>query len=136
MATAQGSMLDSAEKLIASARKLREAADEMDDRRFKAFQAGEMSEKEFRNNVVRGTFLRNQISEILLEATKSVVQGIQEDQAELEKAIAKATKTIQTIADIKKALIVFATIVGLAEAIAAGSPQGIVEGLLAVKAAV
>ena len=133
MAAEPGPMLDSAEKLITTAQKLRETADEMDDRRWKAFQAGEISEKEFRNNVVRGTFLRNQLSEILLEATKSVIQGIQQDQSELETAMANAKKTIKTINDVKKALTVFATIIGLAEAIAIGSPQGIVAGMLAVK---
>jgi len=128
--------LDTADKLISVAKALRDTANSMDARRWQEFSTGKMTEEEFRSSVARGSFLRRQIDEILVKAMKTVIDGVQEDQTALEDAIQKAKKAIKSIADIKKALTVFATVVGLAEAIAVGSPQGIVEGLLGVKSAV
>lgn len=126
-------MLDSASKMVACAEALRDAADKMADRRMKALKAGEIDDDEFRNNVVREGFMRHQVSEILLKAMKMVVEGLQEEQSALESAIEQAKKTIQKIAQIRKALSVFATLIGLAESIALGKPQGILDALKAVK---
>jgi hypothetical protein len=126
-------MLDSEKKMIDTADLLRQSADDMAIRRMKALKAGEIDVVEFRNNVVRENFLRNQVSEILLKAIDSVIGGIQGEQADLEKAIKKASETIKKIQAIKKALDVFAALVGLAESIALGKPQGILDAFMIVK---
>jgi hypothetical protein len=126
-------MLDSEKKMIDTADLLRQSADDMAIRRMKALKAGEIDVVEFRNNVVRENFLRNQVSEILLKAIDSVIAGIQGEQADLEKAIKKANETIKKIQTIKKALDVFAALVGLAESIALGKPQGILDAFMIVK---
>ena len=126
-------MLDSEKKMIDTADLLRQSADDMATRRMKALKAGEIGVVEFRNNVVRENFLRNQTSEILLKAIDSVIGGIQGDQADLEKAIKQANETIKKIQAIKKALDVFAALIGLAESIALGKPQGIVDAFIVVK---
>lgn len=126
-------MLDSAKKMVDSAEALRAAADVMAQRRMEALLAKEIDEDEFRNNAARETFLRHQVSEILLRSMKQVIDGLGGEQAELEGAIKKAKQTIKKIAEIRKALRVFATLIGLAEAIALGKPQGILDAFKAVK---
>ena len=59
-------MLNSAKKMVDSAEALRAAADVMAQRRMEALLAKEIDEDEFRNNAVRETFLRHQVSEIVI----------------------------------------------------------------------
>ena len=126
-------MLNSAKKMIDSAEALRAAADVMAQRRMVALLAKEIDEDEFRNNAVRETFLRSQVSEIVVRSIKHAIEGLEGEQAELESAIDKAKQTIKKIAEIRKALRVFATLIGLAEAIVLGKPQGILDAFKTVK---
>lgn len=128
-------MLDSAQKLVDCADALRALADKMADRRMQALVAGQIDSDEFRNNVQRESFLRHQVNAILLKSISSVISGVAEEQADLIAAIRKAQLTIKKIEEIQKALTVFASVIGLAEAIALGKPQGILVAFKAVKAA-
>jgi len=130
---ANDAMLDNAKKLIQTADLLRQSADEMADRRAKDLADGTITDAQFRHNVVRENVLRNDVSEILLKAVKSAVAGIQGEQADLEEAIRSANQTIQRIDELKKALSVFASVIGLAEAIVLGKPGGILAAFKAVQ---
>jgi len=132
---ADDAMLDSAKKLIKAADLLRGSADKMADRREAELRNGTISDEQFRSNVVREGVLRNDVSEIVLKAIKAAIDGVQGEQADLEAAIRKANETIEKIDELKKALSVFAAIIGLAESIVLGKPAGIVSAFKAVQKA-
>ena len=128
-------LLDDAAKLAQAAELLRRSADAMHDRRSELLAAGQLTTKQFRANVVAETELRGEVSEIVLAALKKVVKGATGSQEDLEGAIDDANAKIKTIDDIKKTLAIFASLIGLATAIATMRPAPIVAALKGLQAA-
>jgi hypothetical protein len=128
-------MLDSEKKMIACADLLRKSADQMAGRRMKALKADEITEEQFFENVADEGALRNHVSEIGMKAIKNVLADVQGEQADLEEAIKTANEAIKKIEKIKKALSVFAALIGLAEAIAVGKSKGILSAFKSVRTA-
>ena len=133
---ANNPMLSDADKMIACADLLRESCDRMAARRLKAFLDGQIDEPEFRVSVADEGLVRQHVSEMVLQAIRMAIQGVEDEQEALEDAIRGANAAIRKIAEIRAALLVFAAVIGLSEAIALGKPAGILKAVKALKASV
>ncbi len=136
MPTTTNPFLDDAAKLAKAAELLRQSADAMHDRRQKLLATGAITAIEFRANVVTESELRTQVSEMVLAALAEVVIGGTDSQENLEDAIAAANAEIATLAEIRHGVAIFASLIGLAAAIAAMQPAPIATALVAVRGAV
>jgi len=132
---ATNAMLDQSEKMRAAAKLLSRSADAMADARNKAMASTPPAIRpgEFSLCILRENLMRDAVNKILLQAIDSAVKGVQGAQADLEQAIADATALIQKVANVMKALSVFASLIGLAESIIVGDPGGILTALGGVK---
>jgi autotransporter adhesin len=66
-------------------------------------------------------------------AIDSTIKDVQGDQAQLEKAIKDAGEKIRKIENFKKAISIFATLIGLAEAIVLRDPSAILTAFTKLK---
>lgn len=130
-------MLEQPAKLRRAAKLLSQSADAMAEAR-KAALANDpptITPGDFKLSILHENSMRDALTTVLLQAIDSTIQGIQGSQADLEKAITEASDKISKLNDIKKAFAVFASLIGLAQAIVTASPGGIIDALSAVQQA-
>lgn len=130
-------MLDQPAELRKAAKLLSGSADVMAQARRAAMEKDPpaITQGEFRLSILRENAMRDAVTAILLMAIDSTVKGIQGSQAELEQAIVDASERIRRSESVKNAFTVFASLIGLAQAIVTGSPTGIIDALTEVKTA-
>lgn len=128
-------MLDQPAELRRAAKLLSESADAMATARRAAMENDPpaITQGEFKLSILRENAMRDAVTAILLVAIDSTVKGIQGSQADLEQAIVEANEKIRRLESIKKAFTVFASLIGLAQAIVTASPSGILDALVEVK---
>jgi hypothetical protein len=128
-------MLQTARDVQKAADLLTESADEMKQRRRKAFDNGELGAEQVMTNVAEEATLRENASLLLVKAIDFVLVGAQAPQADLEKAIKEANAKIAKMEQIKRALQIFAALITLGGAIVTGKPQAIVGAVKGLKEA-
>jgi len=130
-------MLDQPAELRKAAKLLSMSADAMAKARRAAMAADPptITPGEFEVSILHENFMRNAVTSILRTAIDGAIKGVQGSQADLEQAIEEANEKIEKLNDIKKAFSVFASVIGLAQAIVAGSPVGILDAFGALKEA-
>jgi hypothetical protein len=77
--------------------------------------------------------MRDAVSTILLMAIDSTIKDVQGEQAQLERAISEAGEKIRKIESFKTAISIFATLIGLAEAIVLRDPGAILAACTTLK---
>jgi hypothetical protein len=80
--------------------------------------------------------MRDAVTSMLLTAVDGTIEGIQGSQADLGAAIESANEKISKLDDIKEAFAVFASLIGLDQAIVTGNPGEVFGALIAVTDAV
>ncbi|OUM02000.1 hypothetical protein [Variovorax sp. JS1663] len=135
--TTKNAMLDESAKLQAAAQMLSASADEMAAARRAAMDASPptITSGEFSLSILRENLMRDAVTSILLKAISKSIEGVKGAQSELEAAIEEANAKIAKVQQIRKALGVFASLIGLAEAIVVAQPAGILSALKGVKEA-
>lgn len=130
-------MLDKPAELRKAARLLSQAADAMAQARRAAMDADppSITPGEFKLSILRENAMRDAVTTILLMAIDGTIKGIQASQDELEQAIEEASEKIRKIENIRKAFSVFASLIGLAQAIVTGDPAGVLDAFDGVKQA-
>lgn len=132
---ANNPMLARPAELRKAAKMLSEAADAMAEARRTAMNADPplITPGEFKLSILRENAMRDAVTTILLMAIDGTIKGIQGSQADLEQAIADASEKIRKIESIKKAFAVFASLIGLAQAIVTGNAVDILAAFTEVK---
>jgi len=132
---AQNPMLDQPMELRKAAKMLSASADTMAEARRAAMSADPplITPGEFKLSILHENAMRDAVTTILLMAIDGTIKGIQGSQADLEQAIADASEKIRKIESIKKTFSVFASLIGLAQAIVTGNPAGILDAFIEVK---
>lgn len=130
-------MLDQPAELRKAAKMLSMSADSMAEARKAAMAADPptITPGEFKLSILHENFMRDAVTTMLLTAIDGTIKGLQGSQADLEQAIDEASEKIRKLDDIKKAFSVFASLIGLAQAIVTGSPDGIFDAFTALKEA-
>ena len=130
-------MLDQPAELRKAAKLLSQSADAMAQARKDAManDPPTITPGEFKLSILHENSMRDAVTTVLLTAIDSTVRGIQGSQADLEQAITDASEKIRKLNDIKKAFAVFASLIGLAQAIVTASPTGILDAVSAVQQA-
>ncbi|AYQ27633.1 MULTISPECIES: hypothetical protein [unclassified Polaromonas] len=129
-------ILNTAAKVQDAADKFTTIADEMKTKRRKAFDEGKITADEVMQNVSEETMLRELATKLYVKSNDYVVAGAQASQMELNKAIADAKEKIAEIAQFKRAVNIFVSVIGLAGSILSGQPLAIVGAISGVKEAV
>ena len=129
-------ILNTAAKVQAVADDFTIIADEMKTKRRKTFDDGKITADEVMQNVSEETMLRELATKLYVMSNDYVVKGAQGSQLELNKAIAEAKAKIAKIAQFKKAVNIFVSVIGLAGSILSGQPLAIVGAISGVKQAV
>ena len=128
-------MLERPAELRKAAKMLSESADAMAGARRAAMNADPplITPGEFKLSILRENAMRDAVTTILLMAIDGTIKGIEGSQADLEQAIADASEKIRKVEAVKKAFSVFASLIGLAQAIVTGNPLGILDAFTEVK---
>jgi hypothetical protein len=134
---ATDSMFAKSAELRKTAKLLSDAADRMAEARRAAMRLHPpgITLGESEHSILKENAMRDAVTKILLMAVDSTIQDVQGDQAQLEKAIKDAGEKIGKIENFKKAIAIFTTLIGLAEAIVLRDPSAILTAFTNVKAA-
>jgi hypothetical protein len=129
------SMFGKSAELRKTARLLSDAADAMAETRRTAMHRNPpgITLGESEHSILKENAMRDAVNKILLMAIESTIKDVQGDQTQLENAIKDAGEKIRKVENFKKAISVFATLIGLAEAIVLRDPSAILAAFTKLK---
>ncbi|HQQ69569.1 MAG TPA: hypothetical protein PLL92_04550 [Alicycliphilus sp.] len=132
---ASDSMFGTSASLRKTAKLLSDTADAMAEARKTAMSLNPpgITLGEAEHSILKENAMRDAVNKILLMAIDSTIKEVTGDLAQLQNAIQEAGKQIRKIENFKKAISIFAVLIGLAEAIVLRDPSAILTAFTKLK---